>query len=105
MQVIEFARRLDAKIAAERPEFAKFPVNFPVSREFERGDRFEWDCVRHHAVSGETLFCDAETRAPRCDGRPSISCCRDHSEWQVGETGNAHAVREPAIDGGFDEIG
>ena len=35
MQVIEFARRLDAKIAAERPGFAKFPVNFP-------GDRFEW---------------------------------------------------------------
>ena len=32
MQVIEFARRLDsAKIAAERPEFAKFPVNFPVT--------------------------------------------------------------------------
>ena len=24
---------------------------------------------------------------------------------QVDETGNAHPVREPAIDGGFDEIG
>ena len=23
---------------------------------------------------------------------------------QVGETGNAHAVRKPTIDGGFDEI-
>jgi hypothetical protein len=33
----------------------------------------------------------------QCDGRPSISCCRDHSSGQVGETGNAHAVREPAI--------
>jgi hypothetical protein len=39
MQVIEFARRLDAKIAAERPGFP-------------RGDRFEWDCVRH-PVLGE----------------------------------------------------
>ena len=28
----------------------KFPVLFPVSREFENGDRFVCDCVRHHAV-------------------------------------------------------
>jgi len=25
--------------------------------------------------------------------------------WQVGEAGNAHAVRQPAIDGGLGEIG
>jgi hypothetical protein len=64
MQVIEFARRLDAKIAAERPEFAKFPVNFPVSREFERGDRFEWDCVRHHGVRRERRIPSSPTLAP-----------------------------------------
>ena len=31
LQTIEFARRLDAKIVAEGPDFAKFPVNFPFS--------------------------------------------------------------------------
>src|SRR5262245_38393182 len=25
----------------------KFPVNFPVSREFASGDGFDYDCVRH----------------------------------------------------------
>ena len=25
--------------------------------------------------------------------------------WQVGEAGNSHAMREPPIDGGLDEIG
>ena len=25
--------------------------------------------------------------------------------WQVGETGNSHAMREPPVDGGLDEIG
>jgi hypothetical protein len=31
-------------------KFCKIPVNFPVSREFGWRDRFEIDCVRHHAV-------------------------------------------------------
>jgi hypothetical protein len=26
------------------------PVLFPDSREFSSGDRFDGDCVRHHAV-------------------------------------------------------
>ena len=25
--------------------------------------------------------------------------------WQVGEAGNSHPMREPAVDGGLDEIG
>ena len=25
--------------------------------------------------------------------------------WQVGEAGNSHAMREPPVDGGLDEIG
>ena len=29
----------------------KFPVNFPVSREFGSGDGFDYDCVRHHFSS------------------------------------------------------
>jgi hypothetical protein len=31
-------------------DFVKFPVFFPVSREFGSGDGFDLDCVRHHAV-------------------------------------------------------
>jgi hypothetical protein len=30
----------------------KFPVKFPVSREFGCGDRFACDCVRHHQIKG-----------------------------------------------------
>ena len=32
------------------PKFEKFPVLFPVSREFECGDGFDNDCVRHQQV-------------------------------------------------------
>jgi hypothetical protein len=32
--------------------FAKFPVNFPVSREFDGGDGFESDCIHHHPTPG-----------------------------------------------------
>jgi hypothetical protein len=32
------------------PEIAKFPVLFPVSREFRPRDGFDIDCVRHHAL-------------------------------------------------------
>src|SRR5262245_37230197 len=38
------------QIRCKPPNFAKFPVNFPVSREFDGGDGFDWDCVRHHPV-------------------------------------------------------
>src|SRR5450631_2932919 len=31
------------------PDSEKFPVNFPVSREFMGRDRFELDCLRHHS--------------------------------------------------------
>jgi hypothetical protein len=34
--------------AASSPKMEKFPVNFPVSREFGSGDGFDCDCVRHH---------------------------------------------------------
>src|SRR6266403_5769363 len=34
-----------------RPRIAKFPVNFPVSRQgIATGDRFVSDCIRHHPV-------------------------------------------------------
>src|SRR5262245_61388430 len=35
------------------PHFVKFPVNFPVSRGISSGDRFDTDCIRHHAVARE----------------------------------------------------
>src|ERR1700676_1856909 len=31
-------------------KIAKFPVNFPVSRELPTGDRFVSDCAHHHPV-------------------------------------------------------
>jgi hypothetical protein len=36
---------------SQSPDYAKFPVLFPVSREFGIGDRFDIDCIRHHPVS------------------------------------------------------
>ena len=35
---------------ARSHDFAKFPVLFPVCREFGSGDAFDLDCVHHHAV-------------------------------------------------------
>ena len=34
MQVAEFTRPLGARTAEVKPDFAKFPVNFPFSREW-----------------------------------------------------------------------
>src|SRR5262249_4005884 len=33
----------------------KFPVNFPVSREFGSGDGFDCDCVRHHRKNSHLI--------------------------------------------------
>jgi hypothetical protein len=57
MQVIEFARRLDAKIAAERPGFAKFPVNFPVSGNLsvETGSNGTASATTHFPANGDFL--------------------------------------------------
>ena len=41
LQGTEFAGRLCAKIASGGPDSATFPVLFPASREFRRGDRFD----------------------------------------------------------------
>jgi len=32
------------------PKFKKFPVNFPVTRNFDSGDEFAVDCVHRHAL-------------------------------------------------------
>ena len=49
LQAAEFARVAASKIH-QGENLAKFPVLFPVSRELRRGDGFDYDCVRHHAV-------------------------------------------------------
>ena len=46
----------------------KFPVNFPVSREFGSGDAFDYDCVRHHAVHLVPKVSDAVTKASNLRG-------------------------------------
>ena len=53
MQAFEFAGLLSINDVATGPNFAKFPVKFPVSREFGRGDRFAVDCIVSHAVRGK----------------------------------------------------
>jgi hypothetical protein len=40
----------ERKIALELLETEEFPDHFPDSREFGCRDRFDSDCVRHHAV-------------------------------------------------------
>src|SRR5215470_8543576 len=57
------ARRLVVKLAAETPEMGKFPVNFPVSREFgaETGS--------HPTASSGTLN-TAQCIPKHCVGRP-----------------------------------
>jgi len=40
-------------------DLTKFPVLFPVSREFDSGDGFDLDCVRRHLprrLIGDSLF-------------------------------------------------
>jgi hypothetical protein len=49
-QPIEASQRLGGKATLPEPKFEEFPDNFPVTRELDGGDRFEYDCVRHHAV-------------------------------------------------------
>src|SRR6202023_3765289 len=53
-------------------------------------------------------------RRPRQRLVPNMPLLRSKAEylvlagpfgWQVGEAGNSHAMREPAVDGGRDEIG
>jgi hypothetical protein len=41
-------------VSAESAHLAEFPDNFPVSRELADGDRFEYNCVRHHVVQRKT---------------------------------------------------
>ncbi len=41
--------RVSARNLAMRADSIKFPVLFPVSREFGGGDRFDIDCAHHHA--------------------------------------------------------
>jgi hypothetical protein len=43
---------------------AKFLVLFPVGRDFRCRDRFDSDCVRHHAVPYKQKFPDAMRIAP-----------------------------------------
>jgi hypothetical protein len=44
------------------PKLAKFPDNFPVSREFDGGDGFEYDCVRSHTTVHNCLQSSASVR-------------------------------------------
>ena len=80
-----------------RPELSIFPVNFPVSREFGRGERFDSDCVHsqppaHGPLCGEALRKMARRRplsglyrhykrANRAGNRPTW---REFGEFSLG---------------------
>ena len=63
-----------------RANLTKFPVNFPVSREFGSGDGFDCDCVRH-----QQFQCYATTVD---DGRGPQRRC-----WSGHEADGAEGVR------------
>ena len=71
------------------PKIAKFPVNFPVSREFRSGDGFDYDCVRHHA------FKDMNTFPGLCDFR------RGNGLFSSGESLSVAAFTESGEIGRF----
>ena len=52
----------------------------------------------------ETRLAETWFECGSLGGRRSISCCQDHSAGKSVEASHAHAVRESAIDGRFDEI-
>ena len=68
---------------ARRPKFEKFPVLFPVNREFGCRDGFDNDCVRHHALcrNGKSLR----------DWR--IASNRRASAWRLGLRGDCFSKR------------
>ena len=68
---------------ARRPKFEKFPVLFPVNREFGCRDGFDNDCVRHHALcrNGKSLR----------DWR--IASNRRASAWRLGLRGDCFRKR------------
>jgi hypothetical protein len=75
----------------------KFPVNFPVSREFGSGDRFDCDCVRRQVLSyrpcSDLAFCGSAG----CSGisGPFYFCV--HAAYGTETIWSAHAGRTPAI--------
>ena len=74
------ARRLVVKLAAETPEMGKFPVNFPVSREFVRRQ------VRIRLRPQAQRICGSPVHF-RCSGF-SITDSRPRSaRWQAQERG------------------
>jgi hypothetical protein len=67
------------------------PVLFPDNREFSSGDRFDYDCVRHHVIllggqelgAGVTIWPEGRTaeRSPS-RGRACLDRCLDEFEYQ-----------------------
>jgi hypothetical protein len=69
--------------ASKSPKIAKYPVNFPVSREFSTRDQFVSDCTHHHPVFPNRRnrrrleigrFC-GDIRRPRCGLPVSVDIC------------------------------
>ena len=59
------------------PESAKFPVIFPVIREFGCRDGFAFDCIHHHAVVCYRRFPEGVRKAPNWRGSVRRFVLRD----------------------------
>ena len=68
-EITGFSGRTDAQ---RRPKFAKFPVLFLVSKESPCRDRFDRDCVRHHALGFVGDWSETLLGQPR----PAVTCIR-----------------------------
>jgi hypothetical protein len=96
LQAIDFAGSLGTKNRRESRIFPEFPVNFPVRREFARGDRFDCDCLRRHDLSNgyRCLFC-LRGRANSCAHSGTLrrtACAALHAETNsCGVCRNRHA--------------
>jgi hypothetical protein len=67
-KVPEFSGHFYITMLATVRLFVIFPVFFPVSREFGDGDRFDRDCLHHHAVLRKQRFPSLLRIGPNCRG-------------------------------------
>lgn len=77
----------------KRTNIFKVSVLFPVSREFCGGDRFEDDCLRHHAFAGIDRDGDCAEKAPIAGPFVPLKCHGASLDERVGQFGGPSLAR------------
>src|SRR3954464_4307999 len=99
-----FPREMDQKPLHQAADSVKFPVNFPVSREFHPGARFDGDCIRHHAFActGDFHFVEMpinsgtlRARAPVFDKVSWSDTLAFHNTLVVGSSPTSSTTQSP----------